>query len=107
MAKMYALDESLLIGTPEIRIGDKIYPIDDRQKTVKKVMKLCEENDTESIDIIENVFKLVFSKEHAKEIENMDISFKAYQELFMLVIAACTGEDPKSIEERFQEKTAE
>lgn len=107
MAKMYALDGALLVGKPELRIGEKIYPVDDRQKTVKKVMKICEENEDKNIEVIEEVFKLVFSKEHCKEIENMDISFKAYQEIFMLVIAACTGEDPKEVEERFQEAKAE
>jgi hypothetical protein len=35
MAKMYTLDKKLLVGTPEIRIGDKCFPVDDREKTVK------------------------------------------------------------------------
>ena len=42
MGKLYTLDEKLLVGTPEIRVGDKVYPVDDRQKTVKKLMKLTE-----------------------------------------------------------------
>ena len=40
MAKMYTLDEKLLVGVPEIRIGEKVYKVDDREKTVKKVMAL-------------------------------------------------------------------
>ena len=30
MAKMYTLDEKLLAGVPEIRIGEKVYKVDDR-----------------------------------------------------------------------------
>lgn len=37
MGKLYTLDQKLLTNTPEIRIGEKIYPIDDRTKTVMKV----------------------------------------------------------------------
>ena len=40
MARMYTFDKKLLCGSPEIRIGEKIYPIDDRKNTVKKVLKL-------------------------------------------------------------------
>ena len=34
--KMYTFDEKLLVGGPEIRIGDKVFAIDDRKKNVKK-----------------------------------------------------------------------
>ena len=44
MAKMYTLDSKLLTGTPEIRVGDKVYPVDDRQKTVKKILDICDKN---------------------------------------------------------------
>lgn len=40
MGRMYTLDNKLLCGSPEVRIGERVYPIDDRQKTVKKAMKL-------------------------------------------------------------------
>lgn len=32
VGKLYTLDQKLLTNTPEIRIGEKIYPIDDRTK---------------------------------------------------------------------------
>ncbi len=38
--KLYTIDNALLTECPEIRIGDKVYPLDDRQKTAEKVMKL-------------------------------------------------------------------
>lgn len=36
MAKLYTLDGKLLAERPEVRVGDRCYPVDDRQKTVKK-----------------------------------------------------------------------
>ncbi len=38
--KLYTIDNALLTECPEIRIGDKVYPLDDRQKTAEKVMNL-------------------------------------------------------------------
>ena len=32
MGKLYTLDGKLLTETPEIRIGEKVYPVDSRQK---------------------------------------------------------------------------
>lgn len=105
MAKMYTLDEKLLVGTPEVRIGEKIYPIDDRKKTVKKIIKMCDENANKNdIDVIDEVFKLAFSAKDFKEIEGLDMSFNAYKELFELVLAAVTGEDPDKMADRFQKE---
>ncbi len=36
MGKLYTIDGKLLTNTPEIRIGDKVYPVDSRTSTVKK-----------------------------------------------------------------------
>ncbi|MBR1382288.1 MAG: hypothetical protein IJ555_00510 [Ruminococcus sp.] len=103
MAKMYTLDDKLLIGSPEIRIKDKLYPIDDRNKTVKKMLRICDEKSEErDFDMIDEIFKLAFSKKDFAEIEKLDLSFEAYNKLFEIVLAAATGQEPKEIEERFQ-----
>lgn len=101
MAKMYTLDEKLLIGTPEVRIGDKIYPVDDRVKTVKRVIKLYESGE-ENVDTADKILEYAFSEKDYKEISEMNLSWSAYQKLVELVIAAMTGENPKE-EERFQQ----
>lgn len=102
MAKMYTLDSKLLTGTPEIRIGDKVYPVDDRQKTVKKILDICDKNAEEkNLDMIDEVFKLAFSQKDFKEIDDTNLSWAAYQELFELVISAVTGQEKEEIEERF------
>ncbi len=103
MARMYTLDNKLLTGTPEIRIGDKVYPVDDRVKTVKKIMKLYENNKDQSIDDAQKVLEIAFGAEAAKEIDGLELPFAAYQQLMQLVMSAMTGEEPEKAEERFQE----
>ena len=85
MAKMYTLDSKLFSHAPEIRVGDKVYPVDDRQKTVKKILDICDK----------------------KEIEAMNMPWAAYQQLFTLVISAVTGEDAEKTEARFPQENAE
>ena len=108
MGKLYTLDGKLLTETPEIRIGDKVYPVDDRQKTVKKLMKLqtqvsgsSDPNETDRLTM--EAFRLAFGDKAAKEIDDMNMPFAAYQCLFELVISAMTGEEPEEIDARFQE----
>ena len=99
MAKMYTLDGKLLIGTPEVRIGDKIYPVDDRVKTVKKVIKLYE-NGEENVDTADKILEYAFSAKDYKEISEMNLSWSAYQRLVELAVAAMTGEEVE--DSRFQ-----
>lgn len=79
MAKMYTLDEKLLVGVPEIRIGEKVYKVDDREKTVKKVMALYNNGDKKDIEKIDEMFKLAFEPAAAKEISEMNMPWAAFR----------------------------
>lgn len=105
MAKMYTLDNKLLVDKPEIRIGDKCYAVDDRAKTVKTAMKMFEKKDseTDNVDMIDDTLKLLLGEKAFKEIEALDLSWAAYQGLMELALAAATGEEPETMKERFQE----
>ena len=102
MGKLYTLDKKLLIGSPEIEIGDNKYSIDDRTKTVRKVIKLSKQlntvKDDETIDqfeVIDRIFELAFGTK-AQEVEEVvgDMSFETYQEIIEIIIDAMTGGDP-------------
>lgn len=105
MARMYTLDNKLLTGVPEIRIGDMIIKVDDREKTVKKAMKLFENKDADSVELIDEVFKLCLEPKDFKKISEMNMPWSAYQQLLTLVMAAMMNEEPEEIEERFPEQT--
>lgn len=103
MGRMYTLDKKLLCGSPEIRIGEKVYPVDDRKNTVIKVTKLFNKAEGEDdFEKTEEALKLAFGKNY-DEIDALDLSFSAYQELLNLVMAAMTGEEPKRKSEESDE----
>lgn len=93
MGKLYTLDNELLTDVPEIKIGDIVIKVDDRQKTVKKAMAVIKNDSIEDENKIDEVFKIVLSEQDVKKIDNKNLSFAAYSELFKLVLSAMTGED--------------
>ncbi len=104
MGKMYTLDGKLLTELPELRVGDKLYPVDNRTCTVKKMMQLTakkagEENE-DYLGSMEEALTLALGQKAVAEIGVDDLPFPAYQKLFELVLAAATGEDPEKIPEQ-------
>lgn len=103
MAKLYTLDHKLLTDTPEIRIGEKIYAVDNRQKTVKRIQEASKQiGNDDPYAGIDKVMEMALGAKAAKEIDEMDMPYPAYQKLFELIMAAVTGEEPETIAERFQ-----
>lgn len=100
MGRIYTLDGKLLTGSPEVRIKDKLYIVDDRTSTVKKMMQL-NTNDEQAI------LELAYGKKAYAEIEALDLPFQAYLEVVKLTVAAMTGEDPEEINARFQSSSQE
>jgi len=101
MAKLYTLDHKLLTETPEIRIGEKIYAVDNRQKTVKKLMTIA--RDVQKDDPyagMEKVLELALGHKAAQEIDELDMPYPSYLNLFDLIMAAVTGEKPETDAER-------
>ena len=97
MVTLYTLDNELLNATPEIRIGDKIYPVNNRTKTVKKIQAVSKEiNSEDPYAGMNKVLELAVGAQAAKEIEDLDMPYPAYQQMFELVMAAVTGEETKS-----------
>ena len=103
MAKLYTLDHKLLTDTPEIRIGEKIYAVDNRQKTVKKIQAAAKKiENSDPYGGIDAVLELALGAKAAREIDDLDMPYPAYQNMFELVMAAVTGEEPEEIAARFQ-----
>lgn len=103
MAKLYTLDHKLLTDTPELRIGEKIFAVDNRTKTVKKIQEASKKiTGDDPYTGMGEVLELAMGQKAAQEIEEMDMPFPAYQKMFELVMAAVTGEEPETVSERFQ-----
>lgn len=105
MAKLYTLDHKLLTDTPEIRIGEKIYAVDNRQKTVKKIQTAAKDVQRDDPYVgMEKVLELALGQKAAQEIDELNMPYPAYQRMFELVMAAVTGEEPDTIADRFQDE---
>lgn len=108
MAKLYTLDKKLLCERPAVQVGDDTFTVDDRKVTVQKVMEIVnsasDENKDEFLNKSDEALKLLLTPKKYAEIEKMELSFKAYIELFSLVLAAATGEEPEVYQDRFQRK---
>lgn len=107
MGKMYTIDGKLLTERPELRIGEKIYAIDDRKKTMDKIISLSKDKKSdESIDVMGDTIKIALGDAALKEIDKLELSFIAYKSVYENILSAITGEDVTSIsEDRFQGST--
>lgn len=101
MGKLYTLDGKMLVDTPEVRVGEKIYPVDNRKKTVTRVMALMKDvKGSENLASMDEAAKLLLGASAYREIEAMELPWPAWQRLFEILMAAVTGEDAD--EARFQ-----
>lgn len=112
MVKMYTLDNKLLTNVPEVKIGEETFPVDDRKSTVDNILDLYNENEylnrKEAMQRMDEALELALGKKAVQKIKNMkiddrELSWSAYNEIFGLVLAAATGEDPKAVKDRFQQ----
>lgn len=110
MAKLYTLDNKLLVETPEVRIGDRLYPVDNRTKTVKEILaavskrKKASENGEDRMGAVagmDEALTLAFGEKAVREIKPDELPFDAYLKLIELTIAAVTGEEPEAVAARF------
>lgn len=79
---------------PQLKIGDKLYTVDNRQKTFERIQKLNDKDDANKI------FELALGAEATKEIEDINLPVENYSYLIFCVMGAITGEDPKELQER-------
>ena len=99
--KQYTLDGSLLTETPEIRIGDRIYKVDNRMSTVKKAAAALKDNPDNEYDI---TIKMALGEKAYEEIMELDLSISAAQELMAIITAAINGITVEEAKARFQNK---
>ncbi len=88
---------------PQLKIGDKLYLVDDRKSTFEKIQKIQNDETVENSDIV--ALELALGKEAIKElVEDADISVSGFQNLTLHVIAAITGEDFEELKKASKER---
>ena len=102
MAKLYTLDDKLLTEVPEVRVGDKVYPVDNRQKTVMAIQRAMEQTDADPAAQMSAALRLALGEQAERELAARDLPYPAVQALFALVLAAVTGEEAEAVQRRFR-----
>lgn len=75
---------------PQLKIGDKLYLVDDRKSTWDKIQQV-QKRGGDNVDA--EILALALGKEAVAELVNSDISVSGYTNLSFYVMAAITGED--------------
>ena len=95
------ITKELLSGDnqPQLKIGDKLYIVDNRQKTWDKIQEIQSNNEIKEKDKTDKIYDLALGEEARKEIEEMNLPVENYTYLSFCVMGAITGEDPKKLQE--------
>lgn len=96
------ITEEILSGDnqPQIQIGNKLYVVDDRQKTFREIQKIQLNEEMDENEKSNKIFELALGKEAAKEIDEMNLSVQNYIYLTYCIMGAITGEDPDDLRKR-------
>ena len=87
---------------PQLKIGDKLYLVDDRKSTWDKIQQV-QERGGDNVDA--EILALAHGKEAVAElVNNSDISVSGYTNLSFYVMAAITGEDYEDLKKAAKER---
>ena len=89
---------------PQIQILDKLYVVDDRQKTFDKIQAMQADSKLSDREKEDAIYELALGKEAFKEIQELGLSVSAYRHFTFCVMAAITDEDPDKLEKAAKEQ---
>lgn len=89
---------------PQLKIGDKLYTVDDRQKTWEKIQETQEDKELNEKERTSKIYELALGKEASKEIEDLDLPVSRAMHLSYCIIGAIIGEDPNLLEKQSKEQ---
>lgn len=105
MAKTIDISAKLTSERPKLKLAeDRIYEIDDRKNTILKLNQKMKGAKLEDIAFIDEIVEMTLGKEAAKEIDDMDLSMVAYQNIMLAILAAVMGESFEVAEARFRKE---
>lgn len=101
--KIIDTQRNILTGDnhPSLKIGDKLYVVDDRKITMDKIRKMQLSDDP---DKDTKILEFALGKENAKEILAMDLSFQGYNNLTFYIMSAITGVEYEKLKEQSELK---
>lgn len=90
---------------PQLKIGDKLYTVDNRQSTWDKIQAIQADNKLNNEEKTNKIYELALGKEATKEIKELDLPVENNTYLSFCVMGAITGEDPNELQKMAKEQT--
>ena len=86
-------EDKILSGDnhPQLKIGNKLYTVDDRKKTWDKIQAV--QDDDSIADKDKEILNLALGEKEAEEILANDLTVEGFANLTFYIMAAITGED--------------
>lgn len=82
----------------QLKIGDKLYTVDNRQKTFDKIQKVQSNVELSEEEKTNQIYELALGKENALEVINLDLTVESSIYLSFCIMGAITGDDPKELQ---------
>lgn len=89
---------------PQLKIGDKLYTVDNRQSTWDKIQEVQSNAEFSNEEKTDKVYELALGTDAAKEIKEIDLPVENNVFLSYCVMGAITGEDPKELQKLAKEQ---
>lgn len=99
---MYKVKDELINNRPEIRVGDRVFCIDNRLSVYRAINKALQ--DEPQADELEVVLKNALGEGAFAEIIEMDLAFAAMQEMLFIVLAAIQDLPLEEAQKRFRKQ---
>lgn len=108
MAKTIDISGRLTNERPKLKLGkDLVFEVDNRKNTIFLVDTIAESRDLDDNQKMSDVLGLLLGEEAVQQIEKLDLSFAAYQYVFIAAMATATEEEIEVVEARFQKAKQE
>ena len=91
---------------PQLKIGDKLYTVDDRQSTFEKIQDMQGNPELSDKEKERKIYELALGKEQTQEIYKLDLPVEQYRHFSFCVMGAITGEDPKELQRLAKEQVS-
>lgn len=104
MAKHIDLTDKFNNEKPSITIGEHTFIINDEKTNVLIMNQIMRDEALDSVERMDKMITTLLGKKQFKELENMKLSFSAYQTIAFALMAAINDEDLETVEKRFQKQ---
>lgn len=84
---------------PQLKIGDKLYTVDNRQSTFDKIQEIQNDVTLTDKEKQEKTYELALGTKEAKEINELDLSVESNVYLSFCIMGAITGQNPDELME--------